>query len=246
MKTTDSERQLDAPTIGELVANDYRKAAIFKKFGIDFCCGGKKTVAKACSEKGLDAAIVEQELKESELKPVESAHNFSEWEPGFLADYIVSTHHRYVAKTMPLIDEYTQKVARVHGKSNPETIEIAELFTQVMTGLSHHMIKEEEILFPYIKALSDAGADGHLVKRFASVLQPIHVMEEEHEEAGKIFERIKNLSGNYTPPENACATFRVAYASLKEFEADLHEHIHLENNILFPAAVRLENERMSG
>ncbi len=233
-----------SPTVGQLVAQDYRKAEVFKKFGIDFCCGGKKTLEKACQEKGINISELQNELKQTETESVTASQKYSEWDPGFLSDYIVNTHHKYVEKALPVIYEYTQKVARVHGYAHPETIEIANIFEQVIEELNHHMMKEEEILFPYIKWLEQAYSNGSGLEssKFQTVMQPIGVMEQEHEEVGMLLEKIKELSSNFIPPASACTTYRLAYAKLKEFEEDLHQHIHLENNILFPAAFQLEQQ----
>jgi regulator of cell morphogenesis and NO signaling len=230
------------PTIGELVSKDFRKAEVFRKFGIDFCCGGKKTVAKACREKGLDVHEVEKALKASGELPLMPSQDFSAWDLDFLADYIVNAHHRYVARAIPQIFEYTQKVARVHGDRHPEAIAVAHEFTKVMDELNRHMMKEEQVLFPYIRSLALAVRNGTPAERppFGTIRNPIAMMESEHTEVGGVMEQIQKLTGNFTPPPDACTTFRLSYASLKEFNDDLHQHIHLENNILFPKAVELE------
>lgn len=242
-------RGSDTPSderIGEMVAKDFRKAEVFKKFGIDFCCGGKKTLEKACREKGLDAIAIKRELDFIELQqPVAvPSQNADNWNLDFLADYIVNTHHRYVIKAIPDIFEYTQKVARVHGTQHPEAIEIADYFTRVMNELNSHMMKEEHVLFPYIKTLVEAKQEGVEagLPHFGTVENPIRMMEHEHEQVGTLMQRISELSNGYTPPQGACNTFRLSYARLKEFENDLHQHIHLENNILFPKAIALEKE----
>lgn len=233
----------ESATIGEMVTKDFRKAEVFKKFGLDFCCGGKKTLEKACREKGLDILEVKKELEEAETKPQVANQNFSEWEPGFLADYIVNTHHKYVQNAMPLIYEYTQKVARVHGAGHPEAIEVANIFVDIMNELTSHMMKEEQILFPYIKDLSEAKTSGQLPESpFGTVQNPVRMMEHEHDGVGELIAKINVLTGNYTPPSDACTTYRLSYAKLQEFENDLHQHIHLENNILFPAAIQIEKE----
>jgi regulator of cell morphogenesis and NO signaling len=231
-------------TIGELVAKDFRRAEVFKKYGIDFCCGGKKTLEKACSEKGLDVVRIEDELKGLEQETKGNSNDFKSWDPGFLADYILNTHHKYVNSAIPVIYEYTQKVANVHGDRNPEVVKIAETFLELMNELNRHMCKEEDILFPYIKELALAKKNGTRLPSpgFGTVENPVRMMEHEHDVAGDLMLQIKNLSNDFTPPQNACTTFRLSYAKLKEFEEDLHTHIHLENNILFPAAIKLEKE----
>lgn len=231
-------------TIGELVTNDYRKAEIFKKYGLDFCCGGKKTLLQACSSKRLDIVQIEKELKELDSTSSLPAEDYNSWDISFLADYILNTHHKYVKQALPVIYEYTQKVAKVHGDRHPEAIAIAEKFLIVVDELNRHMCKEEDILFPYIKHLSTADSNGMKIEPspFGTVKNPINMMEHEHDIVGDLMEEIKELANNYTPPADACTTYKLSYAKLKEFEDDLHKHIHLENNILFPKAIKLENE----
>jgi len=234
----------EGETIGELVAKDYRKAEVFKKYGLDFCCGGKKSVARACREKGISPAQVEQELNALTETPLSRAQNFAAWDLNFLADYIENNHHTYVREALPALTEYTTKIARVHGEWHPELREIARHFAAVASELNAHMPKEERVLFPYIRRLNEAEKVGASVVRpgFGSIQNPINMMEMEHEAAGNSMEAIRELSNNYTLPAYACTTYRLAFAKLQEFEADLHQHIHLENNILFPKAVALEQK----
>jgi regulator of cell morphogenesis and NO signaling len=230
------------PTIGELVSSDYRKAEVFKKFGLDFCCGGKKTLQQACKTKGLDIVQIEKELKEIDAVTTVPSEDYNSWDITFLADYILNTHHTYVKKAIPVIFEYTQKVAKVHGDGHPEAIAIAELFKRAAEELENHLSKEEDILFPYVKKIGTAANTGRPIEAplFGSIEKLISMMEYEHDEVGKIFEKIKTLSDNYTPPADACTTYKLSYNKLNEFENDLHKHIHLENNILFPKAIELE------
>jgi regulator of cell morphogenesis and NO signaling len=162
----------------------------------------------------------------------------------FLIDHIVNIHHSYVAESLPIILEYSNKVATVHGHHYAEVIEINKLFTEAANELAEHMKKEELILFPFIKQLIKANREGTLAPQppFGTVNNPINMMEAEHETVGDIFKKIAKLTKNYTPPEDACNTFRALYASLDEFEQDLHQHIHLENNILHPKGIVLENK----
>ncbi|GEO05043.1 hypothetical protein AAE02nite_27070 [Adhaeribacter aerolatus] len=237
----------EGETIGELVTKDYRKAEIFKKYGLDFCCGGKKSVARACAEKGINPVLVEQELNALTETPVARTQNFNAWDLSFLADYIENTHHTYVRESLPALSEYTTKIARVHGERHPELIEIARHFVAIAAELNAHMPKEERVLFPYIRRLNEADKSGAtLVKPgFGSIQNPINMMEMEHEAAGSSLEAIRELSNNYTVPADGCTTYRLAFAKLQEFESDLHQHIHLENNILFPKAIELEQKVFS-
>jgi regulator of cell morphogenesis and NO signaling len=230
-------------TLGEIAAKDLRKAQIFKKHGIDFCCGGKKTVKQACAEKGLDVTLIEQELQQTD-KTISSSRPlpYNEWTLDFLADYIVNTHHSYVRKTLPDIRNYSAKVAKVHGEHHPELLPIHELVEAVNAELTAHMMKEERILFPYIKEIVASKSNGSLQQSSGSVQGPINMMEMEHEAVGKNLEEIRTLSANYSLPQDACASYSLLYRMLEEFEDDLHMHIHLENNILFPKALALEKE----
>lgn len=229
-------------TVGQLAASDLRKAEVFRKFGIDFCCGGKKTVAEACREKGIDLLQVEKELIATETKHSTRAANFNQWSLDFLADYIVNTHHTYVTNALPELKAYAAKVAGVHGADHPELIEIQGLVEALSEELTGHMMKEERILFPYVRILAQASKEGITpqASHFGSVNNPIQVMEMEHETAGNIMEQIRTLTNDYAIPESACTSYSLFYKLLEEFEVDLHMHIHLENNILFPGAAALE------
>lgn len=229
-------------TVGEIVKDDFRAADIFTSYGIDFCCGGKISVTEACAENGCDESKVLSEIEALQFQSGSSAHDFDSWKIDFLSEYIIHTHHQYVSKAIPQIIPLAEKVADVHGDHHPEVIQINELFHELADELLMHMQKEEMILFPYIKNLiiaESAGgcADGSC---FGTIASPISVMEAEHENAGVILKQLYALSDGYTAPEDACNTFRVLYGKLKEFEADLHVHIHLENNILFPKSIELE------
>lgn len=228
-------------SVGELAAQDYRKVEVFKKYGIDFCCGGKKSLSKVCLEKGISQEQLERELHQAEISTKLPSQDFNTWDIGFLADYIVQTHHKYVAQAMAPIFEYTQKVARVHGHQHPEVVEAASLFVKVMDEINPHMMKEENILFPFIKKLAEANKTGQSIQSpFGTIRNPVNMMEHEHDAVGELMQKIRTVTTNYTVPEDACNSFRYAYAKLQEFEADLHQHIHLENNILFPKAIEME------
>jgi regulator of cell morphogenesis and NO signaling len=230
-------------TLGEIAVKDLRKAQIFKKYGLDFCCGGKKTVKEACREKGLDVTKIEQELQQADL--AQSAHPplpYDDWSPAFLADFIVNTHHSYVRKNLPDIVLYADKVRKVHGSRHPELLEVWKLVEEVQQELTAHMIKEEKVVFPYIHELVSAKdmKVSSLAAEFGTVQQPIHMMEMEHEVVGENLAKIRALTNNFSLPEDACASYSLLYRLLDEFEDNLHLHVHLENNILFPKALLLE------
>jgi len=227
-------------TVGETVTENIKTAHIFKKYGIDFCCGGGISIDKACEKKNVDFSKLEEELLS--VDKAQKAYDYDKWELGFLIDHIINIHHTYVVESIPLILQYSNRVAEVHGHHYSEVIEINRLFGEVANELTSHMQKEEIILFPYVKKLLNLKVTAQEIvpPHFGTVNNPIKMMEEEHENAGDVFKEIAILSNNYTPPSEACNTFRALYSKLEEFEQDLHQHIHLENNILFPKAIQLE------
>jgi regulator of cell morphogenesis and NO signaling len=240
-----SKRQLGQgdETLGQIAAKDLRKAQIFKKYGLDFCCGGKKTVKEACAAKGLDVTKIEYELQQADqLASLSRPLPYNDWSLDFLCDYIVNTHHTYVRKNLPDIKAYANKVMTVHGSRHPELVRVNELVEAISAELTTHMMKEERILFPYIKTLVAAKNSGqpNQPSPFGTVQNPVNMMEMEHELVGNNLEEIRAITRNYTLPEDACASYSLLYRMLDEFEDDLHLHIHLENNILFPKAVELE------
>ncbi len=232
-------------TIGEMVVADYRKAEVFRKFGLDYCCGGKKSLEETCLKKGLDPQVVQLELDAVDSQMSDVQHDFDNCALDTLTTHIVAKHHQYVLDTLPILYELTAKVARVHGDRHPELVEIAQYFNAVAQELSQHMQKEEGILFPYINKMVAAHRDSAPMPMpvFGSIENPIRMMEAEHESAGGAMEEIRRLSDAFTPPADACTSYQVLFAKLFEFEQDLHQHVHLENNILFPKAIALENGR---
>jgi len=223
--------------IGDIVANDFRTASVFKNNNIDFCCGGKKSLAEACLERGVNQDKVELELKELAAIPPNAGQDYRSWKPDFLCDYIVNTHHRYVLKTLPELVQYTRKIADVHGSHHPELIEVAALFAQINHELLQHLKKEEEVLFTAIKSVL-ANNDPESKKL---IISEIARMAGEHEFAGGAMDAINTLTHHYSLPEDSCGTYQVAFKLLEQFEDDLHIHVHLENNILYPAALKLAN-----
>jgi regulator of cell morphogenesis and NO signaling len=233
------------PTIAEMVASDYRKAAVFTRFGIDFCCGGKKNLADVCREKNLDRAEVEQALLSLDALPGGGIHwDFQSWDTNFLIDFIVNAHHSYVRNQLPRLMVFGEKVARTHGNRWPETREIFSLLQVLGPDLLAHMAREEEVVFPAIQNLVAATRYRLDTPKPAprNFEVPFGVLENEHEEAGEIMHRITTLSNGFTPPAEACNTFRVWYSLLKEFSEDLYLHVHLENNILFPRVLALSEK----
>ncbi len=236
--------QKSQQTIAEYVVNDFRNAEIFNKFGLDFCCGGNKTLEKACKEKGINVSDVESAMNEIGKTNSGNELDFNHWELDFLADYIINVHHKYVSESIPFLEELSEKVARVHGENHPELVAISQLVFEITAELTSHMHKEEMILFPVVKKMAIEKRNGEFTvpAGLGSLSGPIRVMEAEHVSAGGNLEKIKKLSKNFVPPAEACNSYRVFYAKLQEFENDLHKHIHLENNILFPKALKMESE----
>lgn len=247
LMVTQGVSEFDNRTVGEVVAADYRAADVFQRLGIDFCCGGDVSLAEACREHGVDPAALDEELEQLALVPGRG-EQYDQWSLDFLADYIVNQHHAYARKMTPVLREYAQTVKQVHGEQHPETITIAELFEKLSGELAMHTQKEELLLFPYIRRLLRAQAEGSrpVAPPFGSARELIAAMDAEHDETGDLLGRIEALSDRYTPPEDACNTYRVLYANLAAFDADTKKHIHLENNILFPKTVRLEEEARGG
>ena len=233
--------------IGDIVVSDFRSATVFKKYGLDFCCGGGKMLETACQEKSIDVSEVLADLEIISGKESLEKEQFSNWPLDQLIDHIVEEHHGYVKRAIGDLEQYLGKVVKVHGQHNPELHAILENFNLIRMELLAHMQKEEMVLFPYIKKMVASRKDGVSLPppMFGAVQNPIQLMEEEHEEAGGLMKKINSLSSNYTPPEHACNTYMVSFKLLEEFENDLHMHIHLENNILFPKAIVMEKELLS-
>jgi regulator of cell morphogenesis and NO signaling len=236
--------QTDA-TIGEMVTDNFRTAAVFQSYGIDFCCRGNRTLAQACAEKGIDREAVLADLRKIDGNGGgDPLPKFDLWELDFLMDYIVNNHHSYVRRMLPTLYQHTAKIASVHGGNHPELMRVASGFAAIGQELEQHMLKEEQVLFPFIKRLVAARRAGMTpaAPPFGTVRNPIAMMQREHQNAGDEMALIRELTNNYTPPEDACTTYRVTLQELQEFEQDLHRHVHLENNILFPKALRLEEQ----
>jgi regulator of cell morphogenesis and NO signaling len=228
-------------TIGNLVAEDYRIANVFEKYGIDFCCGGQATLATTCQEKDLDLTKILQEIETLKKEPIGQSENFAAWPLPFLIDYIVNTHHAYLKENDEHIVAYAHKIAEVHKAHHPVVIEISTIFAKIAEDMAIHLKAEEEVFFPAVKRVDAAVGNGQnpqaddraLIK---STLTKLH---REHEEIGDAIHKIRHLAKDYAIPEGVCNTFVVTYRKLKEFEDDLHKHVHLENNILFLKAAQL-------
>ncbi len=228
--------------VGQIVADNYQAAAIFSRYGIDFCCRGNRSLEEVAEKNKIKVDEIINELNKMNGKDNNDQVDFQTWELDLLADYVEKKHHRYVRRRIPEILPYLTKIVKVHGKAHPELVEIANEFDASVIELSAHMQKEELNLFPHIRSMIEANdrQEDMQPPMFGTVRNPIQVMMAEHDQEGVRFRKIRKLSNDYTPPSDACQTYRVTFAMLEEFEQDLHQHIHLENNILFPKSAELE------
>lgn len=226
------------------MAENYKTAAIFKRYRIDFCCNGNRTIADVTQSKGIDEEKLLSELNEVMAEKVQGEIDFKSFPIDLLADYVEKTHHRYIEQRIPEITPFLSKVARVHGANHPELLEVEQLFTETAQDLAAHVKKEELMLFPYIRQMVKSSMGNKVRPKTAlgSATEYIEQMEEEHDAEGERFRRISELTDNYTPPADACRTYMVTFDMLREFEEDLHRHIHIENNILFPKSMEMERE----
>jgi len=231
-------------TIGAFVAQDFRTAAVFSKYQIDFCCKGNRTINEVCEKQNIDSDTLLQNVYDVLQSENNSGIDFNSWPLDLLVDYIEKTHHRYVEEKTGIILQFLNKLCSVHGANHPELFKINELFAEGAGELSQHMKKEELMLFPFIKRMVNTKESNGVLSQpsFGTVSNPIAMMMQEHDNEGDRFREIANLTNNYTAPADGCTTYKVAFAMLQEFEQDLHKHIHLENNILFTKAVILEEE----
>ena len=241
METIDKDSKKQ---IGQFVADDFRTAAVFSNYGIDFCCKGDRIIEEVCEKNGLEVNELLNELHAVVNSATDQSIDYKSWPLDLLADYIEKKHHRYVEEKIPVLLQFLNKLCSVHGGRHPELIKINEHFTASANELTSHMKKEELILFPFVKRMITAKQENTVIQspQFDSVNSPIATMMQEHDNEGERFRKIAELSNNYTPPADGCNTYKVTYAMLEEFEQDLHLHIHLENNILFPGAIKLEQQ----
>jgi len=224
--------------VGDIVAGDYRTAAVFEKHEIDFCCGGAVTLADACAAHRIDPSVLLRELEAATRAPARQDADYGNWTLTRLIDHIKAIHHAYVKANVAQTAAHTRKIADVHGDQHPELAEIVAAFDEMATELTAHLEQEEEVVFPAIKRAEAAGRSG-AAPEAADAETIAHGIEElvhEHEEVGAALHHIRDLAMGYGLPADACATWSLTYERLRAFEADLHKHVHLENNILFPRA----------
>ena len=232
-------------TVGEIAAEFPASVRVFEKHGIDFCCGGKIPVTEACGRKGLDPAVLLAEIDQAVQAPAEVPTDWLTAPLPALIDHILDTHHAYMKAQLPTVEARLAKVLQAHGERHGEMLRaLSAVYGPMKAELDGHLAKEEMVLFPLIRALEGGAPAGSF--HCGSVGNPIRVMCMEHDSAGGALERLRQLTGNYTAPEDACNTFRALYFELADMERDLHRHIHLENNILFPRAIALEQSGPDG
>ena len=225
-------------TVGSLVARRPAFSRVFEAKGIDYCCGGKKSLEQACRDKNIDLADLLESLRQV-AQEVETAPQFSPLTVTLteLADHIERTHHQYLRDELPRLDKLAAKVADVHGGHDSRLLEVRRVFMQMARELSRHTMKEEQILFPMIRELD--GSASIPTFHCGSIANPIRQMELEHDEAGDALTRLRSLTDDYTPPPEACNTYRALLDGLHELERDMHIHVHKENSVLFPRAIDL-------
>lgn len=231
--------------IGDIVRTNYSAARVFENHGIDYCCGGNIPINHACSQDGIDENLLIRQL-EALLERRDRSSEYIENLPlTELSDYIVETHHGYIHDTAPFIREKLKKLCEVHGDHHPELSEIREMFDTASVNLLLHMEKEETILFPYIRDMENLKLNEARKKMKAEKMSsPIHQFREEHQAEGDRFRKMSEITNNFRVPADGCNTYQVTYRTLDEFVKDLHRHIHLENNVLFPKFIKLEKELM--
>jgi regulator of cell morphogenesis and NO signaling len=224
--------------IGDVVARDLRTATVFSRYGIDFCCGGRRSIEDACVAAHLDPDCVVADLR-AVADSAASGGDVSGWPAEQLIDRIVTQHHTYVRAQAPVISAYLAKLLAKHGWRHPELGRLAAIFVDVTGELARHMKHEEDVLFPEIARLAGRHAGASARRPDDHLEQPIAQLEDEHEWAGRQLALMRTLAGGYQVPQEACATWKACYVALDDFEHDLHEHVHLENSVLFPLARRL-------
>jgi regulator of cell morphogenesis and NO signaling len=232
-----SER-LEAAIVANVAAADFRTIAVFERFGIDFCCGGRRSIGDACRAVAVDPEAVVRVI--AALPPTAGADRVARWPLGRLIDHIVATHHAYVRTALPAITIHLNEIRKGHGSHHPELGYVVDHFNELRGDLEQHLVKEERVLFPYIRGLA-SGTGGRVPAASGIVEDSIGMMEHEHREVAHALDRIRVLTRGFELPEEGCTTYAICMVELEGFAADLHRHIHLENNVLFPRAVALEH-----
>ncbi|MCU0367653.1 MAG: iron-sulfur cluster repair di-iron protein [Cyclobacteriaceae bacterium] len=241
MVSTEQYEQMKAATVAEVALSYPQAITIFNKYNLDYCCHGSINFTKACRQSALDPELVWEEIQQAPATQKSSNQlNFRKWTSTMLIDFIVQHHHEYIRDSIPKIRELLDKITSVHGDTNPELLGVQSDFEELAEELLNHLPKEEEILFPAIKRIegTESAVTDNVIMP-SSLRVPMRIMEDEHERAGELIMSIRKKTDNYTVPSYGCPTYQLAYIMLQEFDNDLIQHIHIENNILFP---RIKNE----
>lgn len=232
--------------VTDIVTHDFRTAEVFRKYGIDFCCGGKWPLDLVCQDKNLHTEAIIEELQRIVRQSASNAAlDFDNWDIDFLTDYILNVHHSYLKRALPEIKEQLNKFLDGHREKFPDLDELGLIMNRFIREIPPHMKQEEEIFFPYIKQISHAhrNQESYAKLLIRTLRKPLEeVMQKEHEITGTNLNKLRTITNNYTPPRNACITHKVTFSKLKELDKDLVQHIHLESNILFPKAIQMEQE----
>jgi regulator of cell morphogenesis and NO signaling len=232
-------------TVGAIVRDYPALSRLFEQANVDYCCGGKKTLAEACQQRGIDPQTFLAQLEDSTLSETVSQANlqinFTALSLSELVDHIERIHHAYLHTELPRLEQLVTKVAAVHGAQEPQLVQIKDIFLSLSTELASHLIKEEQVLFPMIRLLE--GNEDLPMFHCGTIAHPVHRMEFEHDEAGAALAQLRQLTHHYTPPAWACNTYRALFDGLATFEQDMHQHVHKENNLLFPRAIALEQTK---
>ena len=234
-------------TVRELALENATATRVFEKLGIDYCCGGNKSLEEACRTANLNIDQVLDSLEMAE-QSAHAAQKDRDWQVEPLADliaHIKNTHHKYTREEMARLGPLFDKVCSVHGNNHPELLQIRGLFQGLTQELTTHLMKEEMVLFPYIVRMEEAAIEKEplVPAPFGTVQNPVSMMEHEHDSAGNALRAMREASNGYSAPADSCVSYQTLYKTLAAFETDLHQHIHLENNILFPRAVAMEKAR---
>lgn len=220
--------------VGQLVAEQPARSRVFERWGIDYCCGGRKTLADVCAKKGLDTQAVVNDLEASDAQPQPPTIDWTKEPMAKLADHIQEVHHGYLRDSLPRLTAMTERVADRHEERDPRLVELRDVYARFRSDMEFHTEKEDKFLFPAIRSLDGQGEVTAISRRIA---EPIQHMLDDHDDAGAALERMRELTDGFTPAEHACNTWRAMLQALAELEADTHLHVHLENNILFPRAI---------
>lgn len=228
-------------TIGEIAGKDLRNAEVFKNYGLEFCCDGNKPLSKACEEAGIAENEVREALDKAAKSVPSSGHDYNSWDLKFLADYIVNVHHKYVTDSVQMFTDLSKKIATVHGGAHPELFEIKEHLDEMLDEMVHHQAEEEKVVFPFIKDIETAEKEEHSLDG-QSIEEPVKMMLDDHKEVAAHVHAIEDLSDSYKVPADGCDSYKLYFHKLKALDDDLHLHIHLENNVLFPKAIKKQKK----